>query len=73
MDDSMRNKIFGIIGVVWGGAVVLQVFVKGVPTGGSAYGIGSIVGLMFGVALLVAGAWALTKQRRAERRFANPS
>ena len=64
MHDTMRNKIFGWIGVVWGGAIALYAVGKGV-SGGSAYAAGSLAGSVFGIAMLIAGGRALTKHRRA--------
>ncbi len=56
----MRRKIFGVIGVVWGGALLINWMVSGTPSSGSsAYQSGQTIGLIFGVLLLVAGAYAL--------------
>jgi hypothetical protein len=55
----MRKIILGAIGVVWGGGVLLASWLRGGPSGQGAYGAGQVVGLIFGVLLLVAGAYAL--------------
>jgi hypothetical protein len=36
----MRNRIFGGIGVVWGGAVVVFALLRGGPQGEGAYAAG---------------------------------
>ena len=48
-----RNRISGIVGVVWGGLILLGAAGHGI--GGGAFGAGHLVGLAFGVVLLVAG------------------
>jgi len=55
----MRNVIFGAIGVLWGGGILLASLLGGKPQGGGAFGAGQVVGLLFGVLLLGAGAVAL--------------
>lgn len=64
MNDGMRNKILGMIGVVWGWVIVVYVAAKGVSRSGS-YATGTFIGLAFGIALLIAGVRTLTKHRRA--------
>lgn len=61
---STRNRVFGWIGVVWGGAVVLNVAMNGVSRGSGAYTAGSVVAVVFGIALLVVGALTLNRQPR---------
>ncbi len=51
----MRNKIFGVIGILWGGSVLISFFARGMPMGGGSYAAGSIVGLLFGVLMLIFG------------------
>jgi hypothetical protein len=48
-----RNRISGIVGVVWGGLILLGAAGHGI--GGGAFGAGHLIGLLFGVVLLVAG------------------
>ena len=57
----MRNRIFGAIGVVWGGAVLVSMFLKGGPKGAGAYGAGQVGGLVFGGLLFVVGLYFLVK------------
>lgn len=59
----MRNIIFGVIGVLWGGAIVL----RGMPNPGSAYGAGQTVAFFLGFLMLAAGAWALQRCIRERR------
>jgi hypothetical protein len=62
---TRRNKVLGIIGVVWGGGIVLQALTSGVTAPTSSYGTGAFVGFLFGVALLLAGSWTLAMRRRS--------
>lgn len=62
----MRNKIFGGIGILWGGGIIGRWLFVGLPVhaGGSlAYQAGAEVGqkaaLVFGAAMLVAGIYYL--------------
>ena len=59
----MRNMIFGVIGVLWGGAIVLQ----GMPKAESAYGAGQFMAFAFGFLMLGAGGWALQRGIRSRR------
>jgi hypothetical protein len=59
----VRNIIFGVIGVLWGGAIVLQ----GMPKAENAYGAGRMIAFVFGFAMLGAGAWALQRGIRTRR------
>ena len=52
----MRNKIFGGIGILWGGAVLFRWFTSSTPNGdSSAYQAGQSVAVIFGALMLVAG------------------
>lgn len=57
----MRNIIFGGIGVVWGGGVVLYSLLSGsdIKVGNGAYAGGKIGGMILGVLLLLAGGYYL--------------
>ena len=59
----MRNIVFGVIGVLWGAAIVLQ----GKPEANGAYGAGRFTAFVFGFLLLGAGAWALQRGIRSRR------
>ena len=52
----MRNKIFGGIGILWGGALVLRWLMSATPAdGSSAYQAGQSGAVIFGALMLVAG------------------
>ena len=58
----MRNKIFGTIGVLWGGAMLVSAFVRGGPQGSGSYAAGQTAGLVFALLLLAVGAYYLLKK-----------
>jgi hypothetical protein len=60
----MRNAILGVIGVLWGGAMLISGVLRGVSGSGS-YAAGQVTALGFGVALFAAGGWTLMKRFRA--------
>ena len=52
----MRNKIFGGIGILWGGALVFRWLTSDTPSGGpSAYQAGQSGAVIFGALMLLAG------------------
>jgi hypothetical protein len=57
----MRNRIFGGIGVVWGGGMLVSAFLRGGPEGSGAYGAGQTAALVFAVLLVVVGGYYLLK------------
>ena len=57
----MRNRIFGAIGVLWGGAVLIRSLLRGVPQGSGAYAAGQTGGMIFGGLLLIVGIYYLVK------------
>jgi len=57
----MRNRILGLIGVLWGGGVVLSGIMRGIPEGHNAYQAGQIGGLIFGALLFLVGLYYLIK------------
>ena len=57
----MRNKIFGGIGVLWGGSVLVRTFLQGAPQGDSAYAAGQKGGIVFAVLLVAVGFYYLIK------------
>jgi hypothetical protein len=59
----MRNIIFGVIGVLWGGAIVL----RGMPEPDSAYAAGQFTAFLLGLLMIGAGAWALRRGIRNRR------
>lgn len=50
------NRFMGGIGVVWGGAVVLYWILMGLPLG-----LGNLLGMLTGVAMLAAGTHSLRR------------
>ena len=60
----MRNIIFGVIGVLWGGAIVV---LRGMPEPDSAYAAGQLTGVLLGFLMIGAGAWALRRGIRSRR------
>jgi len=64
----MRNIVFGLIGMIWGGAILVGKLLGGGSTeGSSSYEAGGVAALVFAVLLLIAGAYYLRKglQERA--------
>lgn len=58
-----RNRVLGLIGVIWGGAILLSRFLSASPPSGSgAYGAGRAAGLVFAILLLVVGGYYLFKK-----------
>ncbi|HEX4610318.1 MAG TPA: hypothetical protein VH092_19160 [Urbifossiella sp.] len=55
----MRNLIFGGIGVLWGGAIVLYALFGGGPRAEGAYGAGQAGGAVFGFVMFAAGLFYL--------------
>ena len=58
----MRNKIFGVIGVLWGGGILVSAFLRDPPAGSDAYNAGYTGGLVFGGLLFLVGAYYLFKR-----------
>ncbi|MCH6483265.1 LPXTG cell wall anchor domain-containing protein [Pseudoxanthomonas sp. LH2527] len=57
----MRNKISGLIGILWGGGIVVSRLLSESPASG-AYQTGQTAGLAFGVVLLGAGLYYFFKK-----------
>ncbi len=58
----MRNLIFGIIGILWGGTVLWRRLTGGTAeSGDAAYDSGAKFGLIFGGLLVVGGIFAIVK------------
>ena len=57
----MRNRIFGTIGLIWGGAILVRAFLHGGPEGSGAYAAGQTAGLVFGGLLVVVGGYYLVR------------
>jgi hypothetical protein len=56
-----RNRIFGAVGIVWGGAVLARQVMGGGGFSSGAYGAGQVVGLLTGAALFCAGLYYFIK------------
>ena len=58
----MRNRIFGLIGAVWGGLVVAhQLFGASPAPSSGAYAAGRLTGLGFGALLFFVGLYYFVK------------
>ncbi|MGP8032648.1 MAG: hypothetical protein ACLPQ6_00745 [Steroidobacteraceae bacterium] len=57
----MRNRIFGAIGVLWGGAMLARAYFAGGPAGSGAYRNGQIAALVFAGLLVLIGGYYLLK------------
>jgi hypothetical protein len=57
----MRNRIFGGIGVIWGGLMLVSAFLRGGPRGSGAYAAGQNAALVFAVLLVIVGGYYLLK------------
>lgn len=55
----MRNRIFGAIGVVWGGAALANWFREAGSHGSGAYAAGYSAGVIFGGLLFLVGGYYL--------------
>ena len=60
----MRNRIFGAIGVLWGGAMLVSAFLRGGPEGSGAYAAGQLTALVFDCLLVVVGGYYLFRKSR---------
>jgi hypothetical protein len=59
----MRNKIFGGIGILWGGAIVLRWLVSDTSAAGNAaYQSGQSGAVLFGAIMLAAGLYYFFKE-----------
>jgi hypothetical protein len=57
----MRNRIFGAIGVLWGGGMLVSALVRGGAQGSGAYAAGQTAALVFAVVLVAVGGYYLLK------------
>lgn len=56
----MRNKIFGGIGILWGGAILLRGLLVG-TSGSGSYQSGQWAGVAIGALFLIAGLYTFFK------------
>jgi len=59
----MRNKILGMIGIVWGIGIIISFFARGAPIGDGSYAAGALVGLLMGAAMFIAGIYYVRKKQ----------
>lgn len=52
----MRNLISGIVGLAWGGFILIACLPNGGPQGEGAYYVGQILGLVMGILFFFGGA-----------------
>ncbi len=58
----MRDKIFGGIGILWGGGIILRWLTVGSQGGSSAYQAGQSGAVVFGLLLLAVGCYYFFKK-----------
>jgi hypothetical protein len=58
----MRNKIFGGIGIIWGGAILFH-WLTSSPTGSAAYQGGQTGAAVFGAVMFGAGLYYFFKKQ----------
>jgi hypothetical protein len=63
----MRNRIFGAIGVLWGGAVLTRFYFSGGLAGTGAYRNGQIAALVFAALLILIGGYYLIRGNRSAK------
>jgi hypothetical protein len=63
----MRNRIFGAIGLLWGGLLLVRAYLGGGPVGTGAYRAGQIAALVFAALLVVVGGYYLIKGNRSTK------
>jgi hypothetical protein len=63
----MRNRVFGAIAVLWGGAILGKGYFSGGPVGSGAYRDGQIAAFIFAALLVLAGGYYLIKGRGRPR------
>lgn len=62
----MRNKIFGLIGMLWGGSSVLYGIFGPAKLGSEAYQAGQNAGFAFGVLMFIVGAYYFFKTKKID-------
>lgn len=58
----MRNKIFGAIGIIWGGAILFNRLTADTPMGSAAYQGGQTAAAIFGAVMFGAGLYYFFKK-----------
>jgi hypothetical protein len=62
-----RNFVISAIAVAWGSAILIYALLGGETHGSAAYHTGQVVGLVFAVALLLAGGRGLRREIHKRR------
>ena len=61
-EATMRNKILGTIGILWGGAILASFFVRKIPwDSGGPYAAGAAMGFLFGAVMFATGIYYVRK------------
>ena len=60
----MKNKILGIVGIIWGGLILLRCIVSDSAGESGAYQTGQTMGVVLGAGLFLAGCYALVKKHK---------
>lgn len=63
----MRNKIFGAIGILWGGAIVANWLFSDSPGGSAAYNAGASGAVVLGALMFAAGLYYFVKKPRPSK------
>jgi hypothetical protein len=63
-DRTVRATILGVVGVLWGGAIVASGLMHPAPSPDVATRIGDLMALAFGALLVAAGTRALVRRYR---------
>ena len=58
----MRNRIFGAIGILWGGAIVVNWLLSGSAPASQAYQAGQLGGMLFGALMFIVGLYYIFKR-----------
>lgn len=58
----MRDKIFGGIGILWGGAILVRWLMGATDGGSGAYQSGQSAAVIFGIVMLMAGLYYFFKK-----------
>lgn len=61
----MRHKIFGWVGIVWGGLILLSWLFGSTSSGNDAYEAGQSAGAVFGILMFGAGIYYVRKKPKS--------
>ncbi|MDP5192021.1 hypothetical protein [Rheinheimera baltica] len=61
----MLNKILGVIGVVWGSAIIIN-WILTPAAGNEAYNMGQLLSVVFGVVLAIAGGYTILNAKQSK-------